>query len=415
MFALHAIIAAAGLAALGGTQPDPPARGTPGPSVPAVAAASVVRLDLDADAARQTVVDKEAGVYLGHVSTVLLDDGKTILSVYPKGHGKGPIVLKRSEDGGKTWSERLLTPASWATSLETPTLFRVGKTDRGESLILFSGLYPIRAARSLDGGRTWSELAPIGEFGGIVAMGGLAATGEGKFAAFFHDDGRFFAANGKATGTFTLYQTDTADAGATWSAPRAIWSGSEIHLCEPGVVASPDGATIALLLRENRRVKNAHVMFSTDRAATWSAPVELPACLTGDRHIAAYAKDGRLVVTFRCMAKDDPWKGDWVAWVGTWNEIARLAPVAPALMPGETAAKRPDAPAARPAYLVRLKDNLTAWDSAYPGLESLADGTLVATTYGTWGGGGAGEQPSILSVRFTLAELDAKAEAAPSP
>ncbi len=367
---------------------------------------AVVRLDLDGDAARQTVVDKESGVYLGHVSTLLLEDGKTILAAYPKGHGKGPIVLKRSEDGGKTWSPRLPVPDSWATSMETPTLFRVDKTERGESLILFSGLYPIRAARSADGGRTWTELAPIGDFGGIVAMGGLADLGDGKFAAFFHDDGRFFAPKGKATGTFTLYQTDTADAGSTWPAPRAIWSGSDVHLCEPGVVASPDDHTFALLLRENRRVKNAHVMFSTDKAATWSAPVELPAHLTGDRHIAAYAKDGRLVVTFRCMAKDDPWKGDWVAWVGTWEEIARLAPEAPALMPGETAAKRPGKHGNRRSYMFRLKDNLTSWDCGYPGLESLEGGTLVATTYGTWT---ADEKPSILSVRFTLAELDALA------
>lgn len=50
--------------------------------------------------------------------------------------------------------------------------------------------------------------------------------------------------------------------------------------------------------------------------------------------------------------------------------------------------------------------------SAYPGLESLPDGTLVAMTYGTWG---KGEQPLILRVRFTPSELDAMAEAAPSP
>lgn len=365
-----------------------------------------VRIDLDAEAQRQVVVDREAGVYLGHVSTVLLDDGKSILAAYPKGHGKGPIVLKRSEDGGRTWSGRLPVPESWATSLETPTLFRVGKTDKGESLILFSGLYPIRAARSGDGGRTWTELSPIGDFGGIVAMGGLAATGDGKFAAFFHDDGRFFAANGKATGTFTLFQTDTTDRGTTWSVPRAIWSGSDIHLCEPGVVVSPDGATIALLLRENRRVKNSHVMFSTDKASTWSAPVELPAPLTpltGDRHIAAYATDGRLVVTFRCMAEGDPWKGDWVAWVGSWGEIARLSPNPSALKPGESA-KPPDARGAGRSYLVRLKDNLTAWDCAYAGLESLRDGTLVATTYGSWT---KGEEPYILSVRFSLSEVDA--------
>ena len=166
-----------------------------------LAATDPVRLDLDRDTARQTIVDREAGVYLGHVSTVLLDDGKTILAAYPKGHGKGPIVLKRSEDGGLTWSDRLPVPESWSTSLETPTHFKMGAgagelEAAEEPLILFSGLYPIRAARSSDSGRTWTELAPIGDFGGIVAMGGVADLGDGEFAAFFHDDGRFFAPGG---------------------------------------------------------------------------------------------------------------------------------------------------------------------------------------------------------------------------
>jgi hypothetical protein len=49
----------------------------------------------------------------------LLEDGKTIIAVYPKGHGKGAIQMKRSTDGGLTWSERLPTPKSWETSLET--------------------------------------------------------------------------------------------------------------------------------------------------------------------------------------------------------------------------------------------------------------------------------------------------------
>jgi hypothetical protein len=57
-------------------------------------------IDLSGDIQRQVVVDRERGQYLGHPTTVLLEDGKTILAVYPKGHGRGPIVLKRSTDGG---------------------------------------------------------------------------------------------------------------------------------------------------------------------------------------------------------------------------------------------------------------------------------------------------------------------------
>ena len=53
-------------------------------------------IELDNRTDLQTIVDQEDGVYLGHPSTVLLEDGKTILIVYPKGHGKGEIVNKRS-------------------------------------------------------------------------------------------------------------------------------------------------------------------------------------------------------------------------------------------------------------------------------------------------------------------------------
>jgi Neuraminidase (sialidase) len=153
------------------------------------------------------VVDREAGQYLGHPTTVLLEDGKTILVVYPKGHGKGAIQLKRSTDGGKTWSERLPTPKSWETSKETPTIHRVVDAAGKKRLILFSGLYPIRLSVSEDDGVTWSELKPIGDFGGIVAMGCVERLKNGDYLALFHDDGRYFREGAKAQSppVFTIY------------------------------------------------------------------------------------------------------------------------------------------------------------------------------------------------------------------
>ncbi len=374
----------------------------------------VPQFDLSSETKRQVIVDREKGQYLGHPTTVLLEDGKTMLAVYPKGHGKGAIVYKRSKDAGKTWSERLPVPDSWATSQEVPTLYRTvgpddphpplpraagegkggGRHDGKKRLIMFSGLYPIRMAHSEDDGKTWSELEPIGDYGGVVAMASVlplaspapwvgGGQGEGgRYAAWFHDDGRFIRKGGKVTETFTLYQVESADGGLTWSEPRALWSGSEVHLCEPGVFRSPDGKQLAMLLRENRRRRNSHIMFSNDEGATWTAPREMPVALTGDRHQGKYAPDGRLVLSFRDTAKDSPTAGDWIAWVGTYDDLVHNRP-------GQ--------------YRMRLMDNHHAWDCCYPGVEVLRDGTFVMTTYGHWT---KGEQPYIVSVRFKLSEID---------
>jgi hypothetical protein len=345
-------------------------------------------IDLSDETDRQVVVDREAKQYLGHPTTVLLEDGKTMLVVYPKGHGKGAIVYKRSTDGGKTWSERLPTPESWATSQETPTIHRVEDASGQKRLILFSGLYPIRTAVSEDDGKTWGELKPIGEFGGIVAMGSVVALKtKGHYMALFHDDGRFFTKDAKRkVAGFRVFKTVSTDGGLTWGKPEVIATHPKAHLCEPGAIRSPDGKQIAVLLRENSRKLNSFVIFSDDEGKTWTDPREVPGALTGDRHTAVYAPDGRLFISFRDTTLQSSTKGDWVAWVGTYDDIVK----------GKEG-----------QYRVRLMKNHKGADCAYPGVEILPDGTIVTTTYGHWT---AGELPYIVSVRLTLKELDAKAK-----
>lgn len=361
------------------------------PGAPAAGAAdpprgySIPLLDLGGQTDRQAVVDRETGQYLGHPTTVLLEDGKTILCVYPKGHGRGAIVTKRSPDGGKTWSDRLPTPTSWATSKEVPTIHRVVDAAGTKRLIVWSGLYPARLAVSADDGKTWGELKPAGEWGGIVVMGFVERLkAAGHYLAMFHDDGRFIGPKpaAKKPVEFTLYKTLSTDGGLTWSKPEAVYRSADVHLCEPGCVRSPDGKQLAVLLRENSRRKNSHVIFSDDEGATWTAPRELPGALTGDRHTAKYAPDGRLFVSFRDTTLDSPTKGDWVAWVGTYDDIVK---------------------GREGQYRVRLMKNHRAADCAYPGVEVLPEGTVVTTTYGHWT---EGEPPYVVSVRLTLAELD---------
>jgi len=345
---------------------------------------SIPLIDLAHESHRQVIVDKEPGQYLGHPTTVLLEDNRTIIAVYPKGHGRGAIVMKKSTDGGLTWSDRLPVPENWATSKEVPTLYRVIDPQGIKRLIMFSGLYPIRMAVSEDDGRTWTPLRPIGDFGGIVAMGSLIRLKSGDYMALFHDDGRFLRGAGKRT-KFQVFKTISKDGGLTWSQPEVIAEHPTAHLCEPGAVRSPDGKQIALLLRENSRKYNSFVVFSNDEGSTWTEPAELPGSLTGDRHTGRYAPDGRLFITFRDTTHESPTKGDWVGWVGRYGDIVY---------------------GRQGQYRVRLMDNHKGADCAYPGLELLPDGTFVTTTYGHWI---EGEQPFIISVRFKLEEIDAKA------
>ncbi len=386
---------------------------------------SIPLVDLDAESNRQVVVDREKGQYLGHPTTVMLEDDRTILAVYPRGHGRGAVVYKRSTDQGLSWSERLPVPESWASSREVPTLHRVVDKYGRKRLIMFSGLYPVRMAVSEDDGQTWSELEQAGDWGGIVVMSALfpLKTGKGHYMALFHDDGRFFTAAGGSlyekdkenfnSRMFALYKTVSQDGGLTWSYPADIHRSREKHICEPGVIRSPDGNRIAVLLRENSRRDNSQIIFSDDEGRTWTDPRPLPNSLTGDRHVLKYAPDGRIVAFFRdrspASAQGDlleiaekenetnysliaaatglgsPTEGDWVGWVGTWDDLVEG---------GEG------------QYRVRFKDNTRGWDTAYPAVELAGDGTFITTTYGHWE---KGEMPYILSIRFTMEELDDRA------
>ena len=88
------------------------------------------------------------------------------------------------------------------------------------------------------------------------------------------------------------------------------------------------------------------------------------------------------------MTRESSTKGDWVGWVGTYEDIV-------AGREGQ--------------YRVRIMDNTKDADCAYPGVEVLPDGTFVTTTYGHWT---KDEPPYIVSVRFKLSELDAKLKTA---
>jgi len=346
------------------------------------ASAAPPMMDLANDTARQVIVDREPGQYLGHPTTVALPNN-VVLCVYPKGHGKGAIQYKRSDDGGLTWSKRRPTPDNWSTSLETPTIHAMTDDHSKRRLVLFSGLHPIRSSISEDDGRTWTPLAPIGDFGGIVAMSSVIRLYDGRYLALFHDDGRFFRQTPSAKREFVVYKTISKDGGRSWSEAVPILRHPEAQWCEPGALQAPGSSLqIAILLRENSRKFNSFVSVTDDEGGTWSKPRELPPELTGDRHVATHGYNDNVFITFRDMAKDSPTRGDWVAWYGKYDDVINGRP---------GTGKR-----------IRLMKNHKGTDCGYPGVEHLYPGPFLLTSYGHWT---PGQEPYIVSIRLHPNEL----------
>ncbi len=344
---------------------------------------TIPTIDVSMDASRQAIVERIPGQYLGHPTTVLLRDNQTILCTYPLGHGGPSAVLKKSTDGGKTWSERLPVPENWATATNCPCLHRLTGPDGVERLFVFEGVGKMRQAVSLDNGQTWTPFEENG-LRCIVAPITIVPIIGGRHLMMYHR-----GPNDQDRSPLTLWQAISNDGGLTWENQRLVAEFDGADLCEPAIIRSPDGKQLAAVARENRRRYNSMLIVSDDEGETWSEPVELPASLTGDRHMPRYAPDGRLVMTFRDVAVGSPTRGDFVGWVGTYDDLVNLR---------------------EGQYRIRFYNSPRKFDLGYPGLELLPNGTLLTTTYIVLQGD---EKNSVVSFRFSLEDIDRRAELMP--
>ena len=341
----------------------------------------VPTIDLSGEAKRQVVIEKISGSYLGHPDTVLLPDGKTMYCVYPPGHAGDGVFLKKSSDGGLTWSKRLKVPESWKTGKDVPTIHRIVGPDKVARLIQMSGGHQATQSMSTDDGVTWTPLEPNGLHCWVVPNRVIPISGNRHLILYAVKGKR------KRPQDIALAQAITTDGGLTWK-ERVLPQHADALPDEPGVIKSPDGKQIAAVMREESRAYNSMLITSDDEGKTWSRFREVAAAVTGDRHNLAYAPDGRLVAVFRDTAPGSPTKGHFVAWVGKYDD----------LVSGKEGQYR--------ILLLRNrrpKHDRRWFDCGYAGLEVLPDGTYVATTYTVHQ---KGEQPSVVSVRFHLDEVD---------
>ncbi len=324
-------------------------------------------------------------LYQGHVDTLLMPDNKTIFCAWAVGHARHIGPLAKSEDGGKSWGGTIRVPDNWWNTANTPTIHRVVDGKGKARLIVFAGgldwrrkgepPYPMCQAVSEDEGATWTPMSPNG-VDGEVPPKNVWSFDQGRRIVMWTD------LPGK------VVQAESADGGLTWPVQKVLFRVPG-RWAQPAVIQSPDGKRLLMLMRENRRVRRSLYSISDDNAQTWSDPRDLPASLTGDRHVIRYALDGRLVVVMRDQADQaqNAWKSptgrQYVAWVGTFDDIVE---------------------GREGQYRIKLL-HCHAGDCGYSGLEVLPDGTFVATTYLKYWPGD--RKNSVVSTRFRLDELDA--------
>lgn len=356
-----------------------------------IRAETLPTVDLAQDTARHVIISQGTEqVYQGHPTTLLLPDGKTMFCVWTHGHGGGCGPMKRSDDGGKSWSEELPVPENWSTTRNCPALYRLTDPLGVTRLFVFAGQGPggtrqpdngtMQSAHSLDDGKTWSPMKSI-DLECVMPFCTIVPVQGGKKLIGLSNIRRPGETKDKKSNVVT--QSESTDGGLTWRAWRILVDLGDLKPCEPEVVRSPDGKQLLCLIRENIRTEPAHFITSDDEATTWSEVKALPPGLHGDRHKAMYAPDGRLVVCFRDMGRTSPSRGHFVAWVGRYEDIVSGKD-------GE--------------YKIKLLHSYKGSDCGYPGLELLADGTFVATTYVKYRPGP--EQNSVVSTRFSLTETD---------
>lgn len=367
--------------------------------------------------------------YLGQPDMVRTKTGR-LITAYPKGHGKGPLIMQISDDNGGTWKEKTDTPSSWTGSQETPTMYILNLADGTERIILITACpgwgtdndgnqYGWNTSYSDDNGETWNEYNhwyskrsyDNANNDAIVAMASLVQLKDEdgnyiqKWMGVYHNYGYV---------NFKTYLTFDENGNEQWSDPVPYLSEyrsieSTYQMCEIGMFRSPDGNRIVGLARSQSHNNPATLIYSDDEGETWSKPMDLPGSLAGERHKAAYDPiSGRLVISFREIKYDlngnnqfdgyNDWIcGDWVAWVGTYDDLMDQNDGDYRILLAED-----------------WSNNAKSGDTGYAGVVVLEDGTFIMNSYGhwdkdfseSWTGGVTTDLCYIKQAKFKLGEVE---------
>ena len=339
-------------------------------------------IDISGQKERQIVIaEGTEKIYHGHPTTVLLPDGKTIFCVWSLGHGGKCGPMAKSMDGGKTW-QMFQCPSDFSVMENCPSIYLLREKSGEERLIIFASRPEMAQTYSEDNGESWTSVRSLG-IPCVMPFTTITRLKDGNYIGLYNRRPVGVSDPLPRPKPNEIWQSVSKDGGMTWLESRRVGY-LEGHVpCEPAVIRSPDGNQLLCIARNNNRGKHSLKMTSDNEGEAWSTLTETIWGITGDRHIARYAPDGRLVIAFRDKAPDSPTKNHFVIWVGNYEDIIN----------GRSG-----------QYRVKLLHSYGGGDCGYSGLELLSDSTFVATTYIKYRTGP--EKNSIISVRFKLNELD---------
>ncbi len=144
------------------------------------------------------------------------------------------IVLKRSDDGGQTWSDPLYVCRCPGVAEQADPVLTVD--ERGRVFATWMNDFAVYFSRSDDGGRSWTE--PVAVDGDLrwSDKPWIATSGDGEDA--------YITFNGPGDSPGAPYTVSSDDAGETWSDPVDGVQTNELYWFAGGLTVTPEGTVI---------------------------------------------------------------------------------------------------------------------------------------------------------------------------
>ena len=194
----------------------------------------------------------------------------------------GIAQAARSSDGGVTWSTPVdLSEIGWSVS--DP---QISASSDGSRLVAVwfreegFGSGSVQAVSSIDGGATWTGPAHLSDTGLVIPCPEVRVSADG-----FHVAAVWY----RQMGLYAVVQVSTSnDSGATWSGPVTL---SGVHAIVPQIAVSGDGSRLVVIwVVSDDTGARVQVATSSDGGATWTLPADLSAVTPygmGDPRVAA--------------------------------------------------------------------------------------------------------------------------------